>query len=43
MKVIPDLQFLNGDDLMFPCHCDERELEEGLAAEAATKGPETLE
>lgn len=38
-----DLQYLNGGDLMFPYHCDERELKEGKPAEATTKVPETLE
>lgn len=43
MEARADLQFLSGGDPVFPCSCDARELEEGLAAEAATKVPETLE
>lgn len=43
MEARADLQFLGGGDMMFPCHCGERELGEGLAAQAATKVSETLE
>ena len=38
-----DLQFLSGGDLMVPGQCDAREPKEGLAAEVATKIPETPE
>lgn len=43
MEASVDLQFLSGGDLMLPGQCDEREPKEGLAAEAATKMPETPE
>lgn len=37
------LQFLGEGDLILPAHCDERKPKEDLAAEAATKIPETPE